>query len=438
MKIVLRDGRILDPSLELDAVGSLVIEDDQVTAVGPDVDEAGADQVYDCRGLWISPGLVDLDCRLREPGQEHRETIKSGTLAAAAGGYTTVCTLPDSNPSLDSVAAIDYIIDQAASAEAGGVFVCPIGALTVGQEGKDLVSYASLKKAGILAVSDEGHPTQDASLMMRAMEHCLQHDLGILAHCEDTTLSRGGCMNDGRISAVLGLKGIPSSAEDIMVNRSCILSLNTGCRLHVLRVSTWGAVETVRQFKFLRAPVTCSVLPHHFIFTEEAVGEFDGRFKATPPLRTQADLDMILEAIADGTVDCICSGHSPYAPYEVEVPFDEAPAGFPGLETTLAATLTHLTQKGILTPLETIRRLSTNPAGVLRLDAGTLNPGGSPVAQVTVIDPNLEWTFDPSRTFSKGKNSPFAGTTFQGKAVLTFVGSEIYRDPLFDGNRHQA
>lgn len=436
MKKILRNGRILDPSQELDIVGSVVIENDQILEVGQDVDESGVDQVYDCSGLWIAPGLVDMHVHLREPGQEHRETIKSGTQAAAAGGFTTICCMPNTAPALDTGALIDFILDRASAPDAGGVFVACVGALTKGQLGETLTNLASLKKAGIVAASDEGGPIQDSSVMMRAMQHCLQLDLPVMAHCEDVSLSKGGVLNDGAVSAMLGLKGIPRSAEEIMIMRNCVLALNTGCRLHILRVSTWGGVEMVRQFKYLGAPVTCEVCPHHFALTEESVGEFDPNFKTTPPLRTDVDVDLLLQALNDGTIDAIASDHSPYAPYEVNTPFEEAPFGMSGLESTLGATLTFVTQKGILSPLETIRKLSTAPADILRLEAGTLRPSATPVAQITVIDPNIEWTFDVNRTFSKGKNSPFDGTRLQGKAVLTFVGSEIYRDPFFDNARH--
>ncbi len=437
MKKVLRNGRILDPSQDLDIVGSVVIENDQIVEVGQDVHEAGADEIYDCSGLWISPGLVDMHVHLREPGQEHRETIKSGTQAAAAGGFTTICCMPNTAPALDTGALIDFILDKASAPDAGGVFVACVGALTKGQSGETITNLASLKKAGIVAASDEGGPIQDSSVMMRAMQHCLQLDLPVMAHCEDLSLSKGGALNDGAISAMLGLKGIPRSAEEIMIMRNCVLALNTGCRLHILRVSTWGGVEMVRQFKYLGAPVTCEVCPHHFALTEDAVGEFDPNFKTTPPLRTEVDVDLLLQALNDGTIDAIASDHSPYAPYEVNTPFEEAPFGMAGLESTLGATLTFATQKGILSPLETIRKLSTAPADILRLEAGTLKPSATPVAQITVIDPNVEWTFDVNRTFSKGKNSPFHGTQLQGKAVLTFVGTEIYRDPFFDNARHQ-
>jgi len=438
VKTVLKNGRLLDPSQDLDTIGHLVMEDDQVTQLGSDVDISQADEVYDCSGLWITPGLVDPHVHLREPGEEHKETILTGTQAAAAGGYTTICCMPNTTPPLDTPSLIDFLLDRAASPEAGGVFVAPVGALTVGNRGEQISDLAALKQAGIVAASDEGSPTQSAEVMTRAMEFCLQLDLPILAHCEDTSLTAGGSMNEGSMSAMLGLKGMPRSAEEISVMRNCVLSLHTGCQLHILRVSTWGAVEMIRQAKYLGAPVSCEICPHHFVLTEESVGEFNPNFKTTPPLRTQVDIDILLQGIADGTIDCIASDHSPHAQYEVAVPFEEAPFGMAGLESVVGATLTYLTHKNVLSPLNTIRKLSTAPADILDLDAGTLRPGDTPVAQVTVIDPEVQWSFDVQRTFSKGKNSPFQGAAFRGKSVLTFSGSEIYRDALFDASRFQT
>lgn len=437
MKTVLRNGRILDPSQDMDTVGSILIEDAQIVDIGPDIDAEDAMEVYDCSGLWICPGLVDMHAHLREPGQEYRESIKSGTQAAAAGGFTNVCCMPNTDPPLDTPVLIDYILDKASAPDAGGIFVAPVGALTVGQRGIEVSDLSALKKAGVIAVSDEGGPIQDSRVMVQALETCLQLDLPVMVHCDDQALSAGGSMNDGAYSAMLGLQGIPRSAEDIMVMRNCVLALNTGCRIHILRISTWGAVEMVRQAKYLGAPVTCEVCPHHFCLTDDMVGEFNTNFKTTPPLRTQIDVDIIRQALNDGTIDCIASDHSPYAPHEVDVPFEEAPFGMAGLESTVGATLTHLTHNGILTPLETVRKLSSCPANILHLEAGTLKPGGTPVAQITVIDPNVEWTFDVSRTFTRGKNSPFDGHAFRGKAVLTFCGSEVYRDPLFHEERYQ-
>jgi len=436
MRTLLKNGRILDPSQELDRVGSVLIENDQIREVGDVADIGNVDEVYDCTGMWISPGLVDPHVHLREPGATHKETIATGTQAAAAGGYTTICCMPNTDPPLDNPALIDFILDRSASPESGGVFVAPVGALTRGMQGKELADLAAMKRAGIVAASDEEFPIQNSLIMKRAMEFCVQLDLPIMAHCEDTNLSDRGSMNDGAVSAMLGLKGIPRSSEEIAIARNGLLSLNTGCRLHVMRVSTWGAVEMVRQLKFLGAPVTCEICPMHFALTDDFIGDFDTRYKTLPPLRTQVDVDLLIQGIHDGTIDCIASDHSPHAWHEVDVPFEEAPFGSSQLESTVGVTLTTLTHKGVLSPLETIRKLSTMPAQILRLDAGTLKPGETPVAQVTVIDPDLEWTFDRMRTFSKSKNTPFHGMKLKGKAMLTFNGSEIYRDAHFAPDRY--
>jgi dihydroorotase len=402
------------------------------------VDEEGADEVYNCSGLWIAPGLVDINVHLREPGHERRETIKTGTQAAAAGGFTTICCMPNTNPALDSPSLIDFIFDTAASPEAGGVFVAPVGAMTAGQKGERISDLAALKQAGICAASDEGSPVQDSGVLKRAMEFCLQLDLPLMLHCSDLALENHGDMNDGAMSAMLGLKGIPRSAEEIMIMRACILALNTGCPIHILRISTWGSVEIIRQFKHMGAPITCDATPHHLTLTEDDVDEYKTNFKTLPPLRTTVDLDILIEALNDGTIDCIASDHSPFASHEVTTPFADAQMGVVGLESSVGVVLTRATHQGVLSPLETIRRMSTAPAEILGLEAGTLKPGGTPVAQITVIDPNAEWKFDVNRTFSKGKNSPFEGKELQGKAVLTFVGSEIYRDAMFDSERHAS
>jgi len=437
MRTLLKNGRILDPSQELDMIGSVLIEDDQIVEVGSDIDETdGIDEIYDCTGMWICPGLVDPHVHLREPGDEHKETIVSGTQAAAAGGFTTICCMPNTRPPLDTPSLIDFILDRAASPESGGVFVAPVGALTKGMSGTELADLSAMKRAGIVAASDEGFPIQSSLMMTQAMEFCRQLDLPIMVHCEDTTLTKGGSMNEGAVSAVLGLRGMPRSAEEIAIMRNCLLALHTGCQIHVMRVSTWGAVEMIRQAKYLGAPVTAEVCPMHFVFTDENVGEFDTRFKIQPPLRTQVDIDLLLQGLTDGTIDCISSDHSPHASHEVDVPFEEAPFGSAQLESAVGVTLTHLTHKGILSPLETIRKLSTRPAEIMRLDAGTLKPGETPVAQVCVIDPNFEWTFDRSRTFSKSKNTPFHGMALKGKTMLTFSGSEIYRDAQFPDARY--
>jgi len=438
MRTLLQNGRILDPSQNMDRIGSVLIENDQVVQVGDiELGNRPADEIYDCTGLWITPGLVDPHVHLREPGSTHKEDIATGTQAAAAGGYTTICCMPNTNPPLDNPALVDFILDRSASPDAGGVFVAPVGALTRGMKGETLADLAAMKRAGIVAASDEEFPIQNANIMMRAMEFCVQLDLPIMAHCEDTNLSNRGSMNEGAMSAMLGLRGIPRSSEEIAIVRNGLLALHTGCRLHIMRVSTWGAVEMVRQLKFLGAPVTCEICPMHFALTEDMIGDFYTRYKTLPPLRTQIDIDLLLQGINDGTIDCIASDHSPHASYEVDVPFEEAPFGTAQLESSVAVTLTYLTHKGILSPLETIRKLSTAPASILRLEAGSLKPGETPVAQVTVIDPNLEWTFDRDKTFSKSKNTPFHDFRLKGKSLLTFCGGEIYRDAMFSADRYQ-
>ncbi|MBS1708620.1 MAG: dihydroorotase [Armatimonadetes bacterium] len=438
MRTLFKNGRILDPSQDLDVVGSVIVEDSQIAEVGPDIDEGDVDEVYDCTGFWITPGLVDMHTHLREPGEERRETIKSGTQAAAAGGFTTICCMPNTTPPLDNAALVDFILDKAAAPEAGGVFVAPVGALTVGNNGEVISDLAALKKAGIVAASDEDYPIQNSRVMLRAMEFALQLDLPLMLHCDDRNLSAGGSMNDGATSAMLGLRGIPRSSEVTMIMRNCELALNTGCRIHIMRVSTWGGVEAIRQFKYLGAPVTCEIAPHHFVFTDEAVGEFDPNFKTTPPLRTQVDIDILVQALNDGTIDCIASDHSPHPSHLVDVPFEEAPFGSVGLETTVGAALTFLTHRNFLSPLETIRKLSTRPASILRLEAGTLKPGDTPVAQVTVIDPEIEWTVDRNKTFSHSRNNSWHGVRLKGKPLLTFCGGEIYRDAKFDASRFVA
>lgn len=439
MTTLLKNGRLLDPSQNRDEIGSLLIEDNQIVEIGSDLEIDDADEVYDCTGYWITPGLVDPHVHLREPGEEHKETISTGTQAAAAGGFTTICCMPNTKPALDNAALIDFLMDKSAAPDSGGVYVAPVGALTVAMAGERLTDLYALKRAGIVAASDEAFPIQDAKLMQRAMEFCFQLNLPIMAHCEDRSLASGGCMNEGGMSALLGLQGIPRTAEEIAVMRNCLLSLNTGCRVHIMRVSTWGAVEIIRLMKTLGAPVTCEISPMHFTFTEESIGEFDTRFKITPPLRTQADVDLLLQALADGTIDCIASDHSPHASYEVDVPFSEAPFGASTLEAIVGVTLTQVTHKGILTPLQTIDKLSTTPARLLGLEAGTLEPQELPIAQVAVIDPELEWTYDRRRTSSKSKNTPFHGMSFKGKNLLTFFGSEIYRDAEFPAEaRYQS
>ena len=436
MKIVLKNGRILDPSQDLDMVGSVSIVDEQIVEVGKKVDMSGAVEIYDCKGMWITPGLVDIHVHLREPGFSHKETILTGTQSAAAGGFTNICCMPNTKPALDNPALIDFIMDRASSPASGGIFVAPIGALTKGMDGQTPSDLASLKRAGVVAASDDAYPIQSSFVMKRCMEICKQVGLPVAVHCEDTTLTERASMNEGEVSSMLGLRGMPRSAEEIQVARNCSLSLETQCPLHILHVSTWGSVEIIRQAKALGAPVTAEVSQHHFSLTEDDMVPFDTNFKMSPPLRTQRDVDALIRGLKDGTIDCIASDHAPHASYEKDMPFEQAPFGIVGLETAVPFTLTYLTHRRKLTALETVRAMSTRPAEIFRLDAGSLEPRRSPIAQVTVIDPNLEWVFDVSRTFSMGKNTPCDGMEFKGKTMLTFCGSNVYTDAMYPASRH--
>lgn len=438
MKIVLKGGRILDPSQDIDMIGSVSIVDMQIAEVGKNVNIKDADEVYDCKGMWITPGLVDIHVHLREPGFSYKETILTGTQSAAAGGFTNICCMPNTKPALDNPALIDFILDRASSPASGGIFVAPIAALTKGMDGETPSDLASLKRAGVVAASDDAYPIQSSFVMKRCMEICKQVGLPVAVHCEDTTLTDRASMSEGEVSSLLGLRGMPRSAEEIQVARNCYLSLETQCPLHILHVSTWGSVEIIRQAKALGTPVTAEVCPHHFALTEEDMVPFDTNYKMSPPLRTRKDADALIKALKDGVIDCIATDHAPHASYEKDMPFEQAPFGIVGLETAVGFTLTHLTHKRILKPLETIRALSTRPAEIFRLPAGSLEPGRTPVAQVTVIDPNVEWTFDVSRTFSKGRNTPCNGMQFKGKSMLTFCGSNIYTDVLYPPSRKKV
>jgi len=429
---LLKGGRILDPSQDIDQVGDLLIRDSQVGALLGDVPPGPYDEVVDCSGLWVCPGLIDLHVHLREPGQEHKETIASGTQAAAAGGFTTICCMPNTDPPLDNRAMIEYVLSRAATHDGGGVFVAPIGAATKGMLNTELTEMAAMKESGAVAITDDAFPIQESELMQQVMLYARMLDLPVVTHCEDTSMTRGAIINEGKISAMLGLEGIPRSSEDIHVARNCILAISTGCRLHICHVSTWGAVETIRTAKKLGGRITAEATPHHLVLTDEVCSAFDTNAKMNPPLRTRRDVDALRAGLADGAIDCVATDHAPHAVFEKLQPIDQAPFGIVGLESAVGLILTELTHTGILTPLETVRVMSTNPARAFSLAGGTLKPDETPAAQITVIDPDIEWTFDVRKTFSKGRNTPFNGWKLKGKAVMTFWGGEVYRDSSLD------
>lgn len=433
MQLLLKNGRILDPSQNLDAVGDVLLGDERVLSVGEQLPEVQVDEVIDCTGLWVCPGFIDPHVHLREPGYEHKETVVTGTLAAAAGGYTAICCMPNTDPPLDQPHLIVGVREKMFDPEASGISVEPICALTKGLLGDQLTDLAALQEAGAVAASDDAFPIQTAEMLRRGMEYCKMLDLPIITHCEDTSVSAGGSMNAGYVSTVLGLKGIPREAEEIHVARNCLLSLYTQCRLHIAHVSTWGGVGIIRRAKELGAPVTAEVCPHHFVLTEEAVGEYDTNAKMNPPLRTPIDVEKLIEGLQDGTIDCIATDHAPHATFEKEGTFDAAPFGIVGLETAVGLTLTYLTHKNLLSPLDTVAKLSTNPANALGLSGGSLRADTLSLSQVTVVDPDLEWTVDAHAFRSRGRNTPFHGWKLKGKAVLTIWNETLYRDPLLIG-----
>src|SRR2546423_1383927 len=373
-----------------------------------------------------------MHVHLREPGHEYKETIASGAAAAVAGGFTTVCAMPNTNPVNDNAAVTRFVIEQAERAGLASVF--PIGAITKDSAGTELAEMGEMKDAGIIAVSDDGRPVPTAGMMRRAMEYARGFDLPVIDHCEDKSLARGGVMHEGRWSLVLGLGGLPAAAEEVDAERDCTLAELTGARVHLAHVSTRGAIEAVRRAKEKGLPVTCEVAPHHWTLTDEAVagktsGEsaaipYDTNTKMNPPLRSLDHVEAILEGLRDGTVDIIASDHAPHHADEKALEYDQAPAGIVGLESSVGLAMDRLVNEGVISLERLVELCATNPARILKLeDRGTLRPGAR--ADVTMIDPERIWTFDPARSKSKSRNTPFGGYSFRGAAVATIVGGRI-------------
>ena len=425
--ILLRGGRIVDPSQNLDDVGDVLIADGRIEATGR-VGEVRRDgdglEAIDCSGLVVSPGFVDVHCHLREPGREEVETIATGARAAAAGGFTAVCAMPNTDPVTDNQAAVGFIIRQASRAGAARVY--PIGAISIGEQGKTLAEFGEMVSAGAVAVSDDGKPVVSAQLMRTALEYARTFGIPVADHCEEPTLAANGAMNEGIVSARLGLKGIPAEAEEIMAIRDILLARRTGGHIHLCHMSTRGSVELIRWGKERGINVTAEVCPHHLSLTEEAVEGYDTNAKMNPPLRTADDVAALQEAVRDGTIDLIATDHAPHHYDEKEREFADAPNGIVGLETALAVNLTWLVHGGVTDITTLIERMSCAPARVFRLPGGTLRRGS--MGDVTVFDPDVQWTVDPARFLSKGRNSPYAGMTLRGRAEITVVdGRVIYR-----------
>lgn len=427
MKLLITNGYVIDPAQGINAGKDLLIKDGRVAGLldkGSPTPEGV--EVFDATGLIVAPGFIDLHAHLREPGAEYKETIATGAAAAVAGGWTTVCAMPNTDPVNDSPAVTRFIIEQAQRAELANIF--PIGSITKGCEGKELSEMGEMKAAGIVAVSDDGHPVPTAGVMRRAMEYARGFDLTVVDHCQDVSLSAGGVMHEGRWSLILGLRGMPAAAEDVHVIRDCVLANLTGASIHIAHVSTRGAVDAVRRAKEAGLPVTCEVAPHHWTLTHKSVSEYDTNTKMSPPLRSQDHIDALINGLRDGTIDVIATDHAPHHADEKALEFDQAPFGITGLETAVGLAF-ELVHQGVIDLERLVALCSTNPARIFGLkDRGNLSQNAH--ADVTILDPTYEWVFDVSASKSKSRNTPFHGRHMTGAAVATIVGGRlVYLNP---------
>ncbi|MBI4467432.1 MAG: dihydroorotase [Acidobacteria bacterium] len=418
--LLIKNGRVVDPASGLDARRDVLIEDGRIAAVDARIERAGAD-AFDATNLVVAPGFIDLHVHLREPGKESAETIVSGARAAAAGGFTAVACMPNTQPVNDTPLVTRAILAQAG--QAGGARVYPVGAVTKGTAGEELAELESQRAAGVVAVSDDGRPLWNSRILRRALEYGRALDLLVIDHCEDPHLSAGGVMHEGEWSLRLGLRGIPALAEELPVTRNVVLAALTGGRLHIAHLSTRGALEVVRRAKREGVPVTCEVAPHHFTLTHEACRDYDTRTKMNPPLRTAEDVAALVEGLADGTVDAIATDHAPHTQTEKQTDFESAPFGVIGLETALGLGLERLCHTGKVSLQRLIELLSTNPARILGIEGGRLEAGA--LADLTLFDLERKWTYRAAEGFSKSRNSPFDGWSFRGGPAATMVGGVV-------------
>jgi dihydroorotase len=422
--LLLTGGRVIDPSQGRDDHASLLILDGRIAEERFAGDPPEGVEVLSCDGAVVAPGFIDVHCHLREPGREDVETIATGARAAAAGGFTAVCAMPNTEPVTDNQAAVGFVLRQGHRAAAARVY--PIGAISLGQRGEALSEFGEMASAGAVAVSDDGKPVASAHLMRTALEYARSFRIPVVDHCEEPTLAAGGSMNEGIVSARLGLKGIPAEAEEIMVIRDILLARRTGGHVHLAHMSTAGSVELIRWGKERGIHVTAEVCPHHLSLTEEAVGAYDTNAKMNPPLRTARDTEALKEALRDGTIDLVATDHAPHHYDEKEREFANAPNGIVGLETALAVVNTTLVASGIMSIAQLVDRMAVAPARVFGLTGGALRKQA--VADVTVFDPVVEWTVDPATFLSKGRNTPYAGRRLRGRARYTIVdGRVVYR-----------
>jgi dihydroorotase len=416
--LLLKNGRVIDPGQNLDAIVDILIDGENILRVGQNIRQSGA-KIVDVSGLIVAPGFIDLHVHLREPGKEQAETIASGSLAAAAGGFTAVACMPNTQPANDSIATTKFILEKAQEAP---IEVLPIAAITMNQAGEELVQFEALVKAGTVAFSDDGKPVANSELMRRALEICGKLRVPVIDHCEDPDLARGGVINEGAISSKLNVRGMPPEAEEIMVSRNILLSRLTNQHVHMAHMSTSGSMKLIRQAKSEGLPVTCEVTPHHFTLTEEAVINCGTNAKMNPPLRTSNDLKSVLEAIVDGTVDIVASDHAPHHIETKRVPIEQAAFGIVGLETSVALGLDRLVNSGLISVNRFVELYSTNPARIIGLSREIAE---KKTANLTIFDPNREFNVRASEFKSKSRNTPFDGWTLRGSPMATIYKGKV-------------
>jgi dihydroorotase len=422
--ILIRGGRVIDPSRRTDGIADVYVVDGRIASVGRNITGEDGAEVIEAAGKVVAPGLIDLHVHLREPGFEDLETIATGAMAAAAGGFTAVCAMPNTDPPLDNQGAIGFVVSQAQ--RAGKARVYPIGTISVGQKGEKLSEFGELMSAGAVAVSDDGKPVMNSHLMRTALEYARTFGIPVADHCEEITLAHAGAMHEGIVATRLGLKGIPAAAEEIHVARDIILSELTGGHIHLCHMSTRGSVDLIRRAKDKGLKVTAEVAPHHFTLTHEACEGYNTNAKMNPPLREEADIEALQGALKDGTIDVIATDHAPHHYDAKEREFDEAPNGIIGLETSFGLAITQLVRPGLVSLPDLFYRMSSLPAQLFHLPGGTLAVGAP--ADIAILDPEAEWTVDPSRFYSKSRNTPFGGRRLFGLAEVTIVrGKVVYQ-----------
>ena len=420
MSLVIRNGRVIDPASETDRIADVLIVDGRIAGVAPHLSSPRA-EVFDASGMIVAPGFIDMHVHLREPGFEHAETIESGSRAAAAGGFTSICCMPNTKPVNDSAMVTSYIIERARRQAVVNVF--PIGAITKASAGEELAAIGAMKDAGAVAISDDGLPVMNARVMRRAMEFAKSYGLPVIQHCEDLNLSAGGDMHVGAASVRWGLRGIPAASEDVMVARDLILAQLTGARYHVAHISTANAVGMLEYARAKGLPVTCEATPHHFTLSDTGMAPYDSNYKMKPPLRSVCDREAVIEGIVSGAVQAIATDHAPHPGSEKMQEFERCPFGIIGLETAIALAIEGLLDPGRITLCRLVELFTTGPEAVLHLGRGTLEPGAP--GDVTIFSTEVSWTYDVNQSASRSRNSPFHGRTFRGGPMATVVNGEI-------------